>query len=687
MATKGGLTGTALRQAYQGLTLGAGDEAIDYPTSLAVSMLTGQDFNDVLKQARGMTRKELAGDWKERPVVSLGANIVGGIPLGTGAAAAKLGNWAKTGSKALRATKGFGLGAGTGAVTGLTSETPDENSNFSDATMERLRSAGIGLGVGGVLGGLAGSLGRGKPSGSGPDYSKVAKRVAKSAPSKAEKMFAEELAARPDLPEQLNRVKEMQRASQNTGISLTLPEMIAQSPSERLLAQQKLLLNNPQTAGRMEALYAARSGTQNMPGQIENQLMKQAQSLDPSVGSYDEAAAKLIAQARDKQGDITKGLMQEATPLYQQAYRGTVPDEAMADPFIQAQIKDIRSNPLYATMLQDVPDNSVQMVDIIKKRIEDMSNSAARSGNRFEAGQIGNMGRSIVEAADQAAPAYKQAREVYSGNPDMLAMRERIGNLAGLGDEDIKKVGSRLFDGTQRNADMTAQALASPAFNQIGPQNPKTAAAARIYEAMDTLRNDPTALADKIAPNARTADMLRSYVGGPQLDETLNVINQARIGDKFRYGSPTQPLTQEANKLEQIANTAIDLKTGGASSVIKKVAGMFGNKGQDPQFYEDLYQIMATPKGVQLMEQIASGQSREIASQLATPMGRNMIKGIIGTTDIPNTAVRGIIPGFTSGIPQQQPITLTNQQELPAGYTIRQQAPMQELPAGYTIRN
>jgi hypothetical protein len=473
--------------------------------------------------------------------------------------------------------------------------------------------------------------------------------------------------------------------------------MIAQSQSEPLLAQQKILGTNPQTAGKMEALYAARSGDLKNTGQIENRLIEMARQLDPSVGSYDEAASKLIAMGRNKQSDITKTLVEEASPLYERSLTQQIPaeSEALNQPFVQDLIKKLRANTLYKSEFNGVPDNSIQVVDAVKKEIDAMIRSP--SVNRNEARLMANYRDALVREADQAVPTYAQAREVYSGNPDLLRMRDRIGNLADLDEDSMKQVVSKLFSGTQRNADTTAQALSSPAFNQVGPQNPRTAAAARIYEAMDTARGDPTSLANKIAPDARTADMLRSYVGGNQLDETLNVINQAKIGDKFRYGSPTQPLQEAQRSLEQGSNmagdavdAALNVKTGGITGAIKGIAKMIGKSDNDPQFYEDLYQIFTTPRGLELMEQISNGQNQEIAKQLQTTGGRELIKAVIGipssnalnANPVANSLISGINAPSSYQSTDQVPVEMERQQTLPAGFVVRQGS----LPPGFVIR-
>lgn len=100
--TKGGKLGTALRQGYQGLTLGFGDEAIDATGAALAAALTGKNYGELLKEARGLTKEDLSRDVANAPKTSFSANIAGSIIPGAAAGAKTL---AQVG---LGALSGFG---------------------------------------------------------------------------------------------------------------------------------------------------------------------------------------------------------------------------------------------------------------------------------------------------------------------------------------------------------------------------------------------------------------------------------------------------------------------------------------------------------------------------------------------------------------------------------------------------
>lgn len=591
------------RQAKQGATFGFADELQDIVAAGGAAALSDLSYKEALKLARELSKDELSNDWKESPIVSGAGQVVGGLPLGFSKAGTAATNWIRSGSGLSGIGKGAAVGAGYGAAAGTGAA--------DDTIGDRARGFGLGGGLGGLVGGLTAPLARmGGGGGNGPDYNKVVKKTTKGFTNKAEKELAKQLSARPDLAEQLTRAEAMAQSSKNTGIQLTLPEMIAQSSSDPLLAQQAVLGGNPMTAGRMQQMYSGRSGTPQQAGQIEQRLMALAQGLDPSVGSYDEAAGAVIGQADKAAGDITRQLTSQAKPLYDQAYQMNIPadDAILQNPLILSALEKTRSNPVYAQEIGNAADNSIQALDAVKRSLDDMAEAANRSGNRNEARLIQNARTQLLGAMDTASPEYGQARSIYSGNPDALQMRERIGALADIDPMDAKKVGQQLFSGTQQNADLAAQAL--------GDRAP-TAAATRIYGAMDELRNDPVNIASRIAPDQRTSDMLRSYTGGKYapIEETLGVINQAKLGERMRYGSPTQPRMEAEKSLAGGAlNAAVDVKTGGATAVLRKVAQFLGRGDQqtDPQFYSDMADLMLTDKGIDLVRRVATGQKNAI---------------------------------------------------------------------------
>jgi hypothetical protein len=599
--TKGGTIGTIARQGAQGTTFGFGDELQDIVAALLAGTISPDlTIGQAWEEARKLSKEDLARDWKNAPVTSFASQVVGSLPMGLTKGAINAGNWIRGGGALAGVGKGAAVGAGYGGLAGL---------GAADDTLgDRLAGGATGAAFGGVVGGATSPLFRlGTPS-SDLDFGKVAKKTTKAAQSKAEKALFEKLAARPDLRDQLMRAEALDAASKRTGIDLTLAEKIAQSPSDALLADQKILGQNPMTAGRMEAMYAARSGTPNQAGQIESVLQRQAQDLAGGLGSYDDVAAALIDKSGKAAGDITNELVAKSTPLYDGAFTKKVPptnlkkllkEQPIIDNAIKAAFKDER----FSAQLKGKPINSIEVIDAAKRIIDEKIRAGLSPMNPFDTRAYKSAQGQLLKLADKYSPSYKDARAVYSGNPDALQMRGQIGALADVDPMQAQKVASQLFSGTQQNAEIAAKAL--------GQDAPK-AAAARIFNVMDTARGDPTSFASKIAPDARSMDMLRTYAGGNQLDETLNIINQAKIGEKFRFNSATQQLQETQKGMDAAANAGIDLLTGNRAGLLRKVAGIFGKSENDPQFYKEMGDLMLTDKGMDLLRRVSMGQQTAI---------------------------------------------------------------------------
>jgi hypothetical protein len=694
------------RQAKQGGTFGFADEIQDLAGAGIAAAFTDMSYKDALAMARELSKQELSNDWEESPWVSGAGQVAGGIPLGFTRAGKAATDWIRAGSTLQGIGKGAAVGAGFGGAAGLGAA--------DDTLSDRAFGLGGGAAIGAALGGVTAPLARLGISPDDVDYRKVTEKTAKGFDNKAQQELARQLAARPDLPDQLARAEGMSQAAQRSGIPLTLAETIAQSGSDPLLAQQAVLGSNPMTAGRMGQMYSARSGTPQQAGQIEQRLMALAQGLDPSVGSYDEAAGAIIQRAGQSQKDITANLSSKAAPLYDEAF--SQPTSIMNQDlqrFIDTpemkrgigrglniqRLESIAKGEPFDPKVYGIVDFNEAGDPIIGSNINTRLLDAGKRGldamiqdetNQF--GRVSDLGRvltqfknSYLSKIDDFNPTYAEARASYSGNPELLRLRDVAGGISSVDPTDTRALSRQLFSGTQQNADLAARAL--------GDRAP-TAAAARIYGAMDELRNDPVNIASRIAPDQRTSDMMRSYAGSQYqpIEETLNVINQAKLGERMRYGSPTQPRMQAEQGMSEAAgsalNVATDIKTGGATAVMRKVAQMLGrgNEQVDPQFYSDMADLMLTNQGMDLLRRVASGQQTAIQElqQVGLP---SLITGSTAraTTSLP--VARAGIGGLMTPAQEKSPVFLDQKpsQELPPGF-VKQENYLQELPAGFIIQ-
>lgn len=158
-AEKQGVLRTIADQGAQGATFGFADEAIDsVGRTLAqayVGLSPSLNIKDIpsFKDVRSTSKEALAQQFEQRPVLSIGSNILGGIATSGPAAftktGARIGNMLRSGGAAARIGKGALAGAATGAAYGA----------GTSQDGERLRGAGSGALTGALIGGAVPAVG------------------------------------------------------------------------------------------------------------------------------------------------------------------------------------------------------------------------------------------------------------------------------------------------------------------------------------------------------------------------------------------------------------------------------------------------------------------------------------------------------------------------------------------------
>lgn len=600
---------TAARQAAQGISFSFSDELIDAFKALDKVNREGitldQAWNDVRKESQAA----LARDWEDSPILSIASNIAGSLPIGLSKGAVSAANWAGSGSNLAQLGKAFSLGAGAGGLTGL---------GQGDGSIgNRLESGLYGATLGGIGGAVLSPLARMAQARGKPDFNKVTSKSSSQFTNKAERELAKKLAARPDLREQLAKAETISTAAKQSGIDLTLAEKVAQSSSDPLLAEQAVLAGNPMTAGRMQQLYTGRSGTEKTTGQIEDALLRHVRELTGGKDAYEDVAQSVVNRAGKAGKQITRDLTAKAQPLYAEAFTKKVPNAELRklmkeEPIIKNALAQAKRDERFSAALKGKRGNSIEALDAAKKIIDEKIQMGKNPAAPMNTSAYSRANAKLLGLADQYAPTYSQARSVYSDAPDQLAMRERIGALADVDPLQLDKVSNQLFSGTRRNTELASQAL--------GPEGSREAAAARILRAMDKTAGDPVTYAGKIRPDPISTDMLNIYSGGDEaLNQTLDVIDRAKMGERVRMGSPTQPRMQAENALAEGAlETGLNVATGGQSGLLRSLGGAVakilgrGTPESDPQFYADMADLMLTDRGMDLMRRVALGQQNAI---------------------------------------------------------------------------
>jgi len=111
-----------LDQALQGATFGFADELTDRLGAAIAAVSTGQNFDVLLNEARTLTKERQQRQFKQQPVISIAANIAGGLLTGGAVATTKTGaalaTSLRTGRTTTRIVKAVPVGAVSGAAFG-----------------------------------------------------------------------------------------------------------------------------------------------------------------------------------------------------------------------------------------------------------------------------------------------------------------------------------------------------------------------------------------------------------------------------------------------------------------------------------------------------------------------------------------------------------------------------------------
>jgi hypothetical protein len=150
---------TVLDQGVQGATFGFGDEVQDRIGAAIASLAGSGSYDDMLKEARGMSRDRLSQQFEQRPVASILSNLAGGLATGAAGTATKTGsaiaNSLRSGNAAARIGKGALAGATSGALFGA--GTAEDDNRAEGAGQGALLGAAFGAALPalGAVGGAA----------------------------------------------------------------------------------------------------------------------------------------------------------------------------------------------------------------------------------------------------------------------------------------------------------------------------------------------------------------------------------------------------------------------------------------------------------------------------------------------------------------------------------------------------
>lgn len=273
------------------------------------------------------------------------------------------------------------------------------------------------------------------------------------------------------------------------GASALLGRALSRNPM-KIAPYDRAQALNPQTLADAQAAQAAAraQGTSLSFGQAtglpsaltaERQLARDPASMDTMGKFYDQKRGEFQAMVDRFTGGLSPvrsaeqgaGALREgasatidkfvadrravAKPLYDSVMQTSVDPVNLAralgdSPMIPEILDRIKNSKIYAPELGGAPDNSLRLLDLAKRELDDMAKAAKAAGRNNEARLIEGQRDKFVSALDDATldpntgvSAYKQAREAFAArSPEIDALRN--GPVGTLADRETPKTAKDL---------------------------------------------------------------------------------------------------------------------------------------------------------------------------------------------------------------------------------------------------
>lgn len=362
---------------------------------LGAELVGRGDISRKIGQQIKKERSELTGAQKAGRVVG---QVIPFLPAGvaTGARTA-----AALGGKSLGKIAGVGVaGAISGAEIGTIS--PTEEGTLGARAKEAARSSALSLIGGTVLSG-AGQAIKGVKG-----FFKAAKPediLARRLPAKQTAELLEQLrTATPDSP-------------------VLLPDIAGDEIKGLTRAVGKL------SGAKDIVTDALESRSNKAVERVSNQLSKDISSIDSYFGSLD---------------DLTKARSKIAGPIYDKAFKqGTKLDLVKNKDLFEKIAPDIKDARRLFRLNDNIPDNSIVMLDAAKKSLDDKIGSAIRQGEKQQARILSGIKNDLVSKLDELNPDYKKARQVFSDFASIENAQQQGLQFSKLRPEEL----NRLFKG------------------------------------------------------------------------------------------------------------------------------------------------------------------------------------------------------------------------------------------------
>jgi len=350
-------------------------------------------------------------------------------------------------------------------------------------------------------------------------------------------------AAKGEIQQTAQSVKAAQEATEATGVPLFKAQQTgipAQLEKQSFVAQLPAGTRSA-VAGLKEQNQAAGDAVETFLGQI---------APDSSVVT---GAEKLRTAAQNAVQNVKNIRAEKASPIYKQAFKdGADVDVKPLNDFIETQLSNLPETGEIAKSLNKVTaltkgkseaSPSLELLHNAKLEIDQMLKGFGENslGNTTKA-KLTQAKDILLQQMDDASEGYAAARKAFAdASPEVTKIQDSIiGKIAKLDDTQLKQVSSKIFDPSQTNPAVIANAKKSiqdvdpEAWSQIvRVELEKRLGSIKSTQEAGTVENLPGQLFRALFPNDKSTKVLMNALdaeGKKNLKFLQTALGRARLG-------------------------------------------------------------------------------------------------------------------------------------------------------------
>lgn len=195
-------------------------------------------------------------------------------------------------------------------------------------------------------------------------------------------------AIRSQLPEGITQAtvddaRQLMQVAAQRGINLTWPEALSQVAGRPVLSDaQRILESAPSSRTRMQNFYADR------PQQIDQAALNEFDHIAPATATPSQIGPQVGTAANETLNGVRQDINHAAQPYYDRAAQQLFTPQEFAAiqniPGYRESLAAVRNNPQLNWRIQHLPDNSVGVLNEVKKHFDQ---AAQNAGSRFNPGR------------------------------------------------------------------------------------------------------------------------------------------------------------------------------------------------------------------------------------------------------------------------------------------------------------